>query len=115
MISDKASREDQEAPESTSDKTQPLLGRPRRGRQPAPLPARYAGIHTSYAAELAKATMLHDDTRRAYASRVRQYPTIDDPVARTMPERTDTGSASEQPEHCVCAKRRREWDSNPRG
>ena len=68
MTSDKASREGQEAPESTSDKTQPLLGRPRRGRQPAPLPARYTGIHASYVAEMAKATMLDDDTRRAYAS-----------------------------------------------
>jgi hypothetical protein len=61
------------APEATSGKTQPLLGQPRQGRQPAPLPARYAGIHTSYVAELAKATMLDDDTRRAHASRVRQY------------------------------------------
>lgn len=34
---------------------------------------RYAGVHTAYVAELAKATMLDDDTRRAYTSRVRSY------------------------------------------
>jgi integrase/recombinase XerC len=73
MTSDKALTEDHQSPESTSDKTNPVLGPPRRGRQPEPLPLRFAGIHATYVAALAKATMLDDDTRRAYASRVRGY------------------------------------------
>ncbi len=56
-----------------SDNSQPLTGPPRRGRQPAPLPPRFAGVHAGYVGELDKATMLDDDTRRAYASRVRGY------------------------------------------
>ena len=66
MTSDKASGEDREVPESTSDNSQPVLTPPRRGRQPGLLPTRYAG-------QMAKATMLDDDTRRAYTSRTRGY------------------------------------------
>ncbi len=73
MTSDKAFQNESQSPESISDKTTPPLGPPRRGRQPVPLPARYAGIHATYTGDLARATMLDDDTRRAYASRVRGY------------------------------------------
>jgi hypothetical protein len=42
----------------------------RHGRQPIALPVTLEAIHTGYTAALATATMLDDDTRRAYASRV---------------------------------------------
>lgn len=73
MTSDNASPAVGDLPGTASDNSQPLVGPPRRGRQPAPLPLRYAGIHAGYVGELDTATMLDDDTRRAYASRVRGY------------------------------------------
>src|SRR4051812_49857277 len=68
VTSDNASGEDPEAPECASDNSQPLLGPPRRGRQPGLLPPRYADVHTAYEADLAEARMLDEDTRRAYTS-----------------------------------------------
>ena len=44
----------------------------RRGRPPAPLPARLEPVHAAYAAALAHATM-SAETRRTYASKLRQY------------------------------------------
>ncbi|MFI1996322.1 tyrosine-type recombinase/integrase [Actinoplanes sp. NPDC020271] len=49
------------------------LGPPRRGRAPAVLPPRLQIVHAGYVTALGKATMLDEDTRRAYASRVRTY------------------------------------------
>ncbi|WBQ03410.1 tyrosine-type recombinase/integrase [Kribbella sp. CA-293567] len=57
----------------TPGNTTPAPDRPRRGRRPAQLPDRYAAIHAGYTAALAAAGMLDDNTRRAYASRVRGY------------------------------------------
>ena len=47
--------------------------RPRRGRAPVALPPHAEAVLTTYQAQLGKATMLDDDTRRAYTSRVRGY------------------------------------------
>ena len=52
--------------------TPPLPGRRRRGRPPTPLPARLEPVHAAYAATLAHATM-SAETRRTYASKLRQY------------------------------------------
>lgn len=52
--------------------TPPLPGPRRRGRLPAPLPARLEPVHTAYAAELADAAM-SAETRRTYTSKLRQY------------------------------------------
>ncbi|HKR50868.1 MAG TPA: tyrosine-type recombinase/integrase [Pseudonocardiaceae bacterium] len=58
-------------PESTSDNGQPPGAR-RHGRTPVTLPTEYEIIHAGYVEQLAAAP-LDDDTRRAYASRVRQF------------------------------------------
>jgi site-specific recombinase XerD len=50
----------------------PVPGPRRRGRLPAPLPGRLEPVHAAYTAALAQATM-SAETRRTYASRVRQY------------------------------------------
>ncbi|KAB1922543.1 tyrosine-type recombinase/integrase [Micromonospora sp. ALFpr18c] len=50
-----------------------VTGSPRRGRAPAVLPAHLQAVLDRYAGKLAKATMLDDDTRRAYTSRARGY------------------------------------------
>jgi site-specific recombinase XerD len=47
--------------------------RPRRGRAPVPLPPDAEAVLTAYRTQLDKATMLDDDTRRAYTSRARGY------------------------------------------
>jgi site-specific recombinase XerD len=73
VTSDNALQADPDTPKSTSDNTEPVPGPPRRGRQPAALPDRYAAVHATYTTALAAARMLDDDTRRAYASRVRGY------------------------------------------
>ena len=52
--------------------TPPAAGPGRRGRLPAPLPARLEPVHAAYAAALAQATM-SAETRRTYASKLRQY------------------------------------------
>lgn len=73
MASDKPTPADPEPPETTSDNTTPVTGVRRRGPRPVALPAALETIHGGYTAALAKATMLDEDTRRAYASRVRGY------------------------------------------
>jgi len=60
-------------PGTTSDNTEPPTSRPRRGRRPVPLPADLEAVHAEYVTALGAATMLDDDTRRAYTSRVRGY------------------------------------------
>lgn len=73
MTSDKAIHAGRQAPESTSGKSECYAAPRLRGRQPAPMPDTYAPIHAAYVAALGKATILDEDTRRAYASRVRDY------------------------------------------
>jgi hypothetical protein len=77
LTSDKPVSRGPQLPESTSDNTQPsrlpALEPKRRGRAPVALPVAAEAILAAYAAKLAGATMLDDDTRRAYTSRVRQY------------------------------------------
>jgi len=72
MASDNAKSAGTDFPESASDNTQPVLGPKRRGRAPVSLPARLEVVHAGYAAQLARAPV-DPDTRRAYASRLRQY------------------------------------------
>lgn len=50
----------------------PLVGPPRRGRAPVPLPAALEAAHLAYARQLADAP-LSAESRRTYASKVRQY------------------------------------------
>ena len=52
--------------------TPPVPGPRRRGRMPAPLPARLEPVYAAYAAALGQATM-SAETRRTYASKLRQY------------------------------------------
>jgi site-specific recombinase XerD len=52
--------------------TPPVPGPRRRGRLPAPLPARLEPVHAAYTAALGQATM-SAETRRTYASKLRQY------------------------------------------
>jgi integrase/recombinase XerD len=52
--------------------TPPAPGPRRRGRRPAPLPARLEPVHTAYAAALTHAAM-SAETRRTYTSKLRQY------------------------------------------
>lgn len=73
MASDKPIPAEPEPPGTTSDNTKPVPGPRRRGRAPVALPVALEAIHAGYTATLATATMLDEDTRRAYASRVRQY------------------------------------------
>lgn len=68
MASDNAPAGDAQEPDPASDNT-----RVRRGRAPAALPAGLEGEHRAYAEALGAATVLAERTRRAYASRVRQY------------------------------------------
>lgn len=81
-----------DSPESTSDKTRASVDGHRRGARPTWLPAELEAVHADYAAALRSAPV-DEDTRRAYASRVRQFlawlgaATVDgdplgDPVAR---------------------------------
>lgn len=57
---------------ATSEDTRSVPGRGRRGRRPVPLPVALESVHAAYAAALAAAP-LSAETRRTYASKVRQY------------------------------------------
>lgn len=72
MTSDIPVQADLQPTESTSDITEPVPAKPRRGRAPAPLPPILEGVWADYASRLAAAP-LDNDTRRAYASRVRTF------------------------------------------
>lgn len=72
MTSDNTSSTVEDHPESTSDNTKPVLGPPRRGRAPVPLPVHLEAVHAAYVTQLGTAP-LDNNSRRAYASRIRQY------------------------------------------
>lgn len=72
MTSGNAPEVIKDAPVATSDNTAVVVGPRRRGRARTELPAAMEEIHAAYAAQL-KGSPVDDDTRRAYASRVRQY------------------------------------------
>jgi site-specific recombinase XerD len=58
---------------ATAARDTPAVSAGRRpGRRPAPLPARLEPVHAAYTAELAEARVAAE-TRRTYASRIRQY------------------------------------------
>jgi site-specific recombinase XerD len=57
---------------ATSENRQSVLGPRRRGRLPVALPPRLESVHAIYRAELTRAP-LSAETRRTYASKVRQY------------------------------------------
>jgi site-specific recombinase XerD len=88
VTSDNALRRGPQATGNTSDNTKPLqpaadepdhcdpvpaTTAPRHGRAPTALPAHLQTVLDRYAGQLAKATILDDDTRRAYISRTRGY------------------------------------------
>lgn len=73
MTSDNPKPTEEDHPGSTSDNTTPPPERPHRGRRPVPLPPELEAVHADYVTALNTATMLDDDTRRAYTSRVRGY------------------------------------------
>ncbi len=88
MTSDNARQRGPRTTKTTSDNTEPrrpaadkphhrgpapATAVPRRGRAPTVLPAHLQTVLDRYAGQLAKATMLDDDTRRAYTSRARGY------------------------------------------
>ncbi len=72
MTSGNGVRATEQSPESTSDNRSPVSGSRRRGRARTELPAPLEEIQIGYVAQL-KSAPVDDDTRRAYASRVRQY------------------------------------------
>jgi site-specific recombinase XerD len=72
VTSDNTSSTVEDHPESTSDSTKPVLGPPRRGRAPVPLPVHLEAVHAAYVTQLGTAP-LDNNSRRAYASRIRQY------------------------------------------
>ena len=92
MTSDNAPDSPRQTLESTSDNTAASSQRRRRGARPTALGAELEAVHADYATSLRSAPV-DDDTRRAYASRVRQYlawlataavegDPLSDPVAR---------------------------------
>src|SRR5438876_1105800 len=72
MTSGNAVRVTKQGPESTSDNKGTASASIRRGRTPTTLPQALEEIHAGYVAQL-RNSPVDDDTRRAYASRVRQY------------------------------------------
>src|SRR6266849_5167251 len=72
MASGKGVGATERGPKSTSDNGSVVSGPRRRGRAPTELPAALEEIHAGYVAQL-RISPVDDDTRRAYASRVRQY------------------------------------------
>ncbi|MFN2505799.1 MAG: tyrosine-type recombinase/integrase [Acidimicrobiales bacterium] len=72
MTSDNATNGSSQTGESTSDNTEAPADGPRRGARPTLLPAELEAVHAAYASALRSAPV-DEDTRRAYASRVRQY------------------------------------------
>lgn len=71
MTSDNVRSRARQARESTSDNTR-VSDAPRRGARPTELPAHLEAVHASYEVALRLAPV-DEDTRRAYASRVRQF------------------------------------------
>ena len=72
MASGKGVGATERGPKSTSDNRWAVSGPRQRGRAPTELPAALEEIHAGYVAQL-RISPVDDDTRRAYASRVRQY------------------------------------------
>jgi len=72
MTSGNAVRAAKDGAESTSDTTARVSGSRWRGRARTELPTALEEIHLGYVAQL-KSAPVDDDTRRASASRVRQY------------------------------------------